>query len=350
MKLEKLLVCEFITAGGLSDTSLSDAPFSESLAIEGKLMRDALLRDLCELKQYQLISMHDERLLPSVYASKSITVEAGDFKKVFKKVIKQVDFVWLIAPETDGLLIELTELCLAAEDKKDGSIFLGCGYDATLIGTSKTLSFEALQDAGINTLPVFAGEDLMQQACFDELVQLHVQMWVAKPEDGAGCDGIRLFDSLCAARLWLQKDEQYLHYLIQPFQAGIAASFSLICHNGRGWLLSCNQQHIQSDGSQFKLTGITVNGMQSYWLRFETLARKIAKMLPDALGYVGVDVIIDTEEDKIFVIDINPRVTSSYVGLREGIGHNPAKIILECILNPHFKLPMLHKNIVEIVL
>ena len=194
MKLEKLLVCEFITAGGLSDTGLSHAPLSESLANEGALMRDALLRDLSELKQYQLISMHDQRLPPSVYANKSITVAAGDFKKAFKKAIKQVDFVWLIAPETDGLLLDLTELCLAAEDKKDGSIFLGCGYDATLIGTSKTLSFECLQNAGINTLPVYAGEDLMHQECFEELAQLNVKNWVAKPEDGAGCDGISLFD------------------------------------------------------------------------------------------------------------------------------------------------------------
>lgn len=350
MKLEKLLVCEFITAGGLSDAGLSNTPLSESLANEGARMRDALLRDLSDLKQYQLISMHGHGLSASAYANEGIAVAAGDFKKAFKKALKQADFVWLIAPETDGLLLELTELCLAAEDKKEGSIFFGCGYDATLIGTSKTLSFEALQAAGINTLPVFAGEDLMQQTYFDELLQLDVKKWVAKPEDGAGCDGTRLFDSLNDARLWLKQDDQYLHYLVQPFQLGVSASFSMICRDGKGWLLSCNQQHIQYDTSQFKLTGITVNAMQSYWQRFETLARKIAKMLPDALGYMGVDVIIDLENDKIFVIDINPRVTSSYAGLREGIGHNPAQIILSCILDPHFKLPVLQKNIVEIVL
>ena len=345
MKLEKLLVCEFITGGGFSDELLP-----ESLAKEGTLMRDALLRDLTELNQYQLFTMHDVRITPSIYTKKSLVVNAGDFKKVFKKALKQADMVWLIAPETNGLLLELTELCLAAEDKEDGSFFLGCGYDATLAGTSKTLSFEALQAANIITLPVFTGEDLMQQAYFDEVLQLNVKKWVAKPEDGTGCEGIRLFDSLIDLRRWLEQDGRYLHYFAQPFQQGIAASFSMICRDGKGWLLSCNQQHIQCDGSLFTLTGITVNGMQSYWQRFETLARKIAKMLPDALGYIGVDVIVDTENDKIFVIDINPRLTSSYAGLREAIGHNPAQIILACILEPHFKLPVLQKNIVEIAL
>jgi len=317
-------------------------------------MRDALLRDLAELtgetQQYQVMTMHDARLTPSVYAKKSMVVAAVDFKKVFKKALKQADLVWLIAPETEGTLLALTELCLAAEEKEGGIIFLGCGYDATLIGTSKTLSFEALQAADIHTLPVFGGEDLMQQDFFEGLLQLRVDKWVAKPEDGAACEGIQYFDSLYDLRDFLKQDAQYLHYLAQPFQAGITASLSIICRDGKGWLLSCNTQHIEFDGSQFKLTGITVNGMQPYWQRFETLARKVAKMLPDALGYVGVDVIVDTENDTILVIDINPRLTSSYAGLRKAIGHNPAKIILDCLLAPNFKMPVLQKNRVEVVL
>ena len=311
-------------------------------------MRDSLLRDLAELKQYQLITMHDVRLSPSIYANQSLAVAPGNFKKVFKSALKLAELVWLIAPETDGKLLELTTLCLNAEEEEKGSILLGCGYDATLIGTSKTLSFEALQAARINTLPAYAGEDLIKTEFFDALMRLNIAKWVVKPEDGAGCEGIQSFDSLGDLRAWLKQENRYLHYFAQPFQPGIAASFSMICRNGVGWLLSCNQQHIQYENSQFKLTGITINGLQSYWQRFETLARKIAKMMPDALGYVGVDVIIDN--DKIFVIDINPRLTSSYAGLQKAIGHNPAQIILACILQPHFKLPLLQRNIVEIAL
>ena len=298
-------------------------------------MRDALLNDLDELKQYQVITMHDARLSPSAYAKNSLAVKSGDFEKVFKNALKQADLVWLIAPEAEGKLLALTELCLAAEDKENGSILLGCGYDSTLIGTSKSLSFDALQAAGINTLPVYAGEDLMLAEYFDVLLQLNIKKWVVKPEDGVGCEGIQSFDSLEDLRSWLVQEDRYLNYFAQPFQAGIVASFSMICRDGAGWLLSCNQQHIKCGDNQFKLTGITINGMQRYWQRFETLARKVARMLPDALGYVGVDVIID-ENDKIFVIDINPRLTSSYGGLREATGRNPAQIILSCILQPHF--------------
>ncbi|MDP3677733.1 MAG: ATP-grasp domain-containing protein [Methylotenera sp.] len=321
----------------------------ESLVKEGALMRDALLQDLSALKQYQLITMHDVRLTPSEYAKKNMVVAAGDFKKAFKKALKQADLVWLIAPEADGVLLELTELCLEAEAKETHALLLGCGFDATLTGTSKTLCFEAMHAAHIFTLPVHAGEDLMQPDYYDALLKQNIGKWVAKPEDGAGCEGIQVFDSLHDLKLWITEDDRYLHYLAQPYQAGVAASFSMLCRDGKAWLLSCNQQHIACDGSQFKLTGITVNGMLPYWQRFETIARKIAKMLPDALGYVGVDVIVDVENnDKIYVVEINPRLTTSYVGLHEALNYNPAKLILDCVLSDKFEMPVLARKQVEI--
>jgi predicted ATP-grasp superfamily ATP-dependent carboligase len=114
--------------------------------------------------------------------------------------------------------------------------------------------------------------------------------------------------------------------------------------------LSCNKQHVSSDSDTFSLKGVTINGMQAYRQRFETLARKVAKMLPDASGYIGVDVIVDAINDKIYVVEINPRLTTSYVGLHEAIGHNPAKIILESITDANFTMPVLQRNVIEIAL
>lgn len=349
---EKILVCEFITAGGLRDSYFGGdgETLPASMLKEGTLMRDALLHDLSALNQYTLLSMHDARLTPSHYASKSFVVDAHDFRKAFKKAIKQADYVWLIAPETASALLELSEICLAEEEKEGGAIFLGCGYDAALTGTSKTLSCEALQAAGIYTLPVFAGEDLIAQDFFDEMLKLKVQKWVAKLEDSAGCDGIRLFENLHDLRDWLNVDQRYLHYFAQPYQAGFVASISAVCRDGTAWVLSCNQLIDVCDGTTFSLKGVMVNGRKSYWQRFETIARKIAHMLPDALGYIGIDVIIDPENDKIYVIDINPRLTSSYVGLAAATGQNPAKMILDCVLGANFKLPVLQKNVVEVSL
>ena len=339
----KLFVCEFITGGGLSAEALP-----ESLVKEGTLMRDALLIDLIEMEEYEIITTHDVRLGAMALVQNSLPVEAGLFTEVFKEALGQVDLVWLIAPETDGILLSLSELCYAAD-----VVFLGCGFDATLIGTSKSLTYEALQAANIHTLPVIAGEDFVTDEEFTlakSLQPLDLSAWVAKPEDGAGCDGINIFNDLPKLMVWLKQDDRYLNYLIQPYQQGIAASISMLCRDGKCWLLSCNQQHITSDGQTFNLSGIAVNGMQAYWQRLDTIARRIAKKLPDAAGYIGVDVIIDTENDEIFVVEINPRLTTSYVGLRESIGYNPAQIILDSFMEYYFEMPVLQRKMVEISL
>lgn len=352
IKKEKLLVCEFITAGGLRDSRYGggEHDLPESLLKEGTLMRDALLRDLSALNQYELVVMHDARLSQSNYANKSIAVDTDDFRKALKKHLQKVDFVWLIAPEMDAALMELTEICLAEEAKEEGAIFLGCGYDTTLIGTSKTLCFEALQQAGIYTLPIYGGDDLLSEDFFAQALKQHAGKWVAKPEDGAGCQGIHLFDSLHVLRDWLVKKEQTLHYFAQPYQAGVAASFSMLCRDSKAWLFSCNTQRIMCENGEFALAGVVVNGQSQLWQRFETIARKIAKILPDALGYVGVDLIIDTEHDKIYVLEINPRLTSSYVGMSEALGVNAAKLLLDGMLATPFVMPKIAKNMVEVKL
>ena len=307
-------------------------------------MRDAVLSDLAELRLFDITVMHDARFAPPVQAVHKIIVEPGKFRECFTQAINQVDMVWLIAPESGGTLLELSELCYEAEKAENAPVFLGSGFDAMLTGTSKTLCFEALQAANIYTLPVHAGEDLIQPSYYDNLQKMNIQKWVAKPEDGAGCEGIKLFDSLDDLKEWITQDERYLHYLAQPYQQGIAASISILCRNGKAWLLSCNQQHIECDDSQFKLVGVTVNGMLPYWQRFETIARKIARMLPDALGYIGVDVIVEPETGKIYVLEINPRLTTSYTGLHKALNINPAKLILDCILNDRFEMPNFTKN------
>lgn len=323
------------------------------------MMRDALLRDLqdcvsLEGEHYHIITMHDLRLTPAINVHQSYAIQ-GDFdafETQFKQLITQVDYVWLIAPETDGMLLRLSEHCYALEEANNKTCLIGCGYDAVLTGTSKSLAFETLQEAHIYTLPVFAGDELLDATYIDKLIQSHpdVKQWVAKVEDGAGCEGMRLFDSLTGLRDWLIDENLAMNYFAQPFQVGVSASFCMLCAGGKAWLLSANLQHITQTSNRFKLTGLTLNGATTYWQRFETIARKIAKAMPDALGYMGVDVIIDSEQDSIFVIDINPRLSTSYVGLREAISANPAQLILDCVLHDNFKMPTISKHKVDVLI
>ena len=86
--------------------------------------------------------------------------------------------------------------------------------------------------------------------------------------------------------------------------------------------------------------------MRDYWPQFEFIANRIAQTLPDLAGYVGIDVIVD--DDEIIVVEINPRLTTSYIGLRESIGANPAELIINTLTQPDFVWPSLQRNLVII--
>jgi predicted ATP-grasp superfamily ATP-dependent carboligase len=59
--------------------------------------------------------------------------------------------------------------------------------------------------------------------------------------------------------------------------------------------------------------------------------------MPGLAGYVGVDLIVG--ENAITVLEVNPRLTTSYAGLRRAIGANPARLVLDLLYNEHFILP-----------
>lgn len=332
-----IFVCEFITAGGLS---AEDLPVS--LMHEGLLMRDSLLKDIAALPQYEVITCHDYRIPPTTLAKKSVLVEPGKFDENFDALLLEADMVWLIAPETGGILLALSQRC-----KTNAKPLIGCGEHAVKMASYKSLTAEALQAAGIATLPVTPAKKWLE--IYEENARLIKPVaWVAKPDDGAGCDSIYFFDRPEALADWLCASNDANNHICQPYQAGMAASFSMLCKNGEAWLLSCNAQHIAHQNRALKLTGITLNAFEDADDSIAALAQKIAQMLPDALGYIGVDIVIDPQTKQIVVIEINPRLTTSYVGLGEATGQNMAALILDCVLLPHFVCPALQKNQVEI--
>ena len=53
--------------------------------------------------------------------------------------------------------------------------------------------------------------------------------------------------------------------------------------------------------------------------RFQSLAQGIVAAIPGLGGYFGVDLILTGDGPS--VVDVNPRLTTSYAGLRAGLGH-----------------------------
>lgn len=117
-------------------------------------------------------------------------------------------------------------------------------------------------------------------------------------------------------------------------------------HQGRAQLLSCNKQIIDINNHALSFKGVLVNGMCEHWQAFQQIANQIAAAFSSLAGYVGIDVIV--QHDKIFVVEINPRLSISYAGLRESIGANPAELIINTLIQPNYQWPSLQQKVVTI--
>ena len=304
-------------------------------------MRDALLKDLSELP-YEICTTMDIRLVkdssPKQLCAKCIIVNKHeDIWQIWQTQIQTADAVWLIAPETDGILKKLTQL--AETPKSNGlqnPLVLGCGLASIEVSSKKIDTYLALEAAGIASIPTYTWENWPENQ----------QTWLAKPNDGAGCNDIACFNHAKDLRDWIEDNHKQITHVIQAFQPGQAASISCVMHEGKVELLSCNSQRIEINNQMLSYTGGVVNGMRDYWPQFELVANKIAQALPSLAGYVGIDVIVDGEE--VVVVEINPRLTTTYIGLRESIGANPAQLVINMLARPDYVWPALQRNLVDI--
>ncbi|MFV1921393.1 MAG: ATP-grasp domain-containing protein [Methylotenera sp.] len=314
--IKKIFVCEFITAGGLNHTELDS-----SLINEGILMRDALLKDLASLP-YELFITLDARLNLSVELANVQYIHANqDVWLKWEEIIKQVDAVWIIAPETNGYLQKLTQLALNHQ-----KMIIGCGLKTIDICRSKLSSYYFFKQHKLNTVETFLSPRWDKTSS---------KKWIVKPDDGAGCEDTLIFDDADLLMDWIIGEDKVHTHVIQPYIEGIPASISCIMHKGHARVLSCNKLLMSINNNVLGYQGFLVNGMRSQWQLFTDLANRVAKLFPDASGYVGVDVMVsqsDRGHPEIKVLEVNPRLTTTYVALGEAIALNPAKLIIDTVM------------------
>lgn len=308
----KVLVYEYVTGGGMG----AGTP-SASLAHEGDLMLGALLRDLADIPGVQIAALREARL--AVPGSFPATTEwlrpesTVGAEQCFREGLAACDAAWIVAPETGGIL---ERLCRSVEDA--GKPLLTSPAAAVRIAASKLATMRRLQDRGVPVVPTVAAADGWAGLAFPVVV---------KPDDGAGCEGARILESAAAGREFLAGVASVGDYVAQPLVEGEALSLSALFAAGRAKLLSGNRQYIARDRGGFALRGCGVAAVADEAGLFQALAERIAAALPELWGYAGVDLI--RSDPGLRVLEINPRLTTSYAGLRAATGLNVAGLVLE---------------------
>ncbi|MDD2863850.1 MAG: ATP-grasp domain-containing protein [Methylococcales bacterium] len=279
----KILIFEYITAS---------SEMSESLQREGQMMLDALQANFEKLADIEVIIA---------------------IKEHFQNQLKTVDAAWIIAPEFDEILQYFCELV-----ENENKILLTSPSKVVAQTANKLTTFDMLTAAKIQTVPTEIFDSAKR---YDK-----TREWIIKPIDGAGAENTFL---LQAENDWSALPSVEKTFLIQPHIQGEKVSLSCIFKNGQAQLLCVNLQVFEMKKRQFELKNIAVNFKQDDG-RYQKLASQIASAFPDLLGYVGIDVI--ENETGCFVLEINPRLTTSFVQIEEKIGVNVAKLVIDCAL------------------
>jgi tyramine---L-glutamate ligase len=216
-----------------------------------------------------------------------VTVGPGDFGDEITRLAPTCDMGLVIAP--DHLLSKYTVLL------EQSTHNLGCGFMTVALCANKVQTGKILRDNGI-PVPGEAGNGKR----------------VIKPVKGCGAQGVRLSEGQPADGEFAQEYIGGEHYSVSLIPNRVIGDACLYFSGNPPVILAVNRQEIEiaGDGS-FHYRGGETPVHPDREAEIIKTAQKTAAVL-GCQGYCGVDVVVS---DKVYVVDVNPRITTSLVGI-----------------------------------
>lgn len=299
----RIVILEYVFAGGLANHELG-----VTLVREARQMVTGLVEDITRVPGLEPRVVTTPALVDQLPARElAILPEPGEEPAAFwRRATLSGDAVIPVAPETGGALETLTHLLL-----ETGVPVLGSRPTAVRLAGSKYRTAATLTAAGIGVVPTLRPGSAPISRAGD---------WIIKPDDGADCQGVRRINAV-QARLLARPG-----MVLQPLLPGRPASLCLFCDGQGARVLSCNRQIIRRRGDGFRYYGSRVAGIEPlpahHWL-----ATAVHEAIPGLYGFVGIDFLADG--DRLTVMEVNPRLTTSFAGLRPATGISLGALIAE---------------------
>ncbi len=324
----RLLVYEHASGGGFAERAIPPSVLSE-----GYGMLQTLVSDF-RAAGHQVTVLLDSRIsqfnAPLNAGCKIPIYSFQSAKEVLKKASETSDAAYIIAPETGQILKPLIETV-----ERSGVASLNCQISAQKVA-NKAVLYETLEKAGVpipQTLTCNVSDDSEKIEAFVKS-QFNYPV-VFKPLDGVSCEGLSVVKNnsqIPNAVKKIRSESLGRQFLTQKLIKGEAASVSLIATENKALPLSLNRQNItlRSSDEISSYNGGTVPLNHPLKQEAFELAKKIAGVFPGLRGYFGVDFIL-TEKAPI-IVDVNPRLTTSYVGLSRVAKFNVAQALLNAVL------------------
>ena len=307
--MPSVFVYEFVTARRLGEQPGSPL---HSLFVEGRTMRDAATADFAAVPGAEVRRFPDG-------------VPSAQHRNRFRELAKRADWTFVIAPETGGELEHL-----AREVLKAGGKLLGPSPDAIALTADK-----------LALARHWAKHRIPQPATNPADDRPTVYPAVLKLRDGAGSEDMQRLNSVEDYEDAVRLVQGTGSRIVQPFVPGLAVSVAFLvgppAKDAKGKevppalvpLLPTAQR--LSDDGRFKYLGGPLPMPEPLAQRAVRLASKAVTCVRRLFGYVGVDLILGDADDGSgdVAVEINPRLTTSYVGLRAAAEGNLAGLLLD---------------------
>lgn len=301
----KFLLFEWMVGGGLIE---SNCPLDQDDCFfeQGSAMFWAMADDLIAAG-HDLVAPLDARVCQSERSQRwaqkrehfdPVPIEA-DLWKTLCDLAADVDQIFLIAPECDGILAQCYNNLEAFSEK-----WFGGPVAWIELASDKNRMQEYLNARGIAVPPSGMKSGLK---------------WVAKPTDGAGSEDVVIFSNRNRAIEFQERAK----WRVEQYIPGKSASVSIINVSGKHFFLPPTGQIFAGNGADpsagsdgsigaYIDAEYPLNERQSQ--RATALARQTVDVLPPFKGYIGIDLILADEGPDV-VVEINPRMTMSYCHL-----------------------------------
>ena len=364
---QSVFVSEYICGGALAGQELPS-----SLAAEGGAMLAAVVEDLADLPRVEVTTTLDRRLIvaseqvgkdneiPTRQLVNSLTrqsvrvveiSDAADEIACFHRLVRECDATLVIAPEFDRILFDRTRWVEQA-----GGRLLGSSSQAIDVASDKYRTNRLLAERGVPATKGVCwqlGEWASGRVGAHELrvdglksaigpsfpdprpptpdpPPLPQFPAVLKPRFGAGSQCTYLIERASDVPQILEQAVREgigEHALLETYVAGQPASVAvLVADDGATALPVCSQRLSDNGGFRYLGGSLPVLGPQAR--RAQEVAVRAVGCIPALWGYVGVDLVLHADGTGVTVVEINPRLTTSYVGLRAALEENLMAVLV----------------------
>ena len=275
------------------------------------------------------------KINPPINAQHVVPVSyAAGTEKLLVATAKVNDAIYVIAPETRQTLQSLVRLM-----ESTGKVSLNCKSDAVGKVSDKTSLSCILKKEDLNSPKsmVFNFKKELSEVKAAIRKTLSYPL-IVKPVEGISCSGLSIVKEVSQVEAAIARAQAHAtgkQFIVQTFVKGEAASVSVLCGKGGAMAISLNKQNIQLANPE------TVSSYEGGVVPFDhpmkqeafKTAEKLVSSIAGLRGYVGVDLILG---DEPWIVDLNPRLTTSYVGISRVSDFNLGDAVVNAVVKNQY--------------